>query len=60
MSPLALAPELPVWIIFPGFQARAAKVASVKDDLVDCNFIAPLPVAILDYLLRMSDPAARG
>jgi hypothetical protein len=48
-----------VWIMLPGFEGRGARVIWVGDHEVGCVFDTPLHPAILDYIVRMSDPAAR-
>lgn len=50
-----------IWIMLPGFEGRRATVLTVGDEHeVDCGFDTPLHPAILDYIIRMSDPDARG
>lgn len=50
-----------IWIMLPGFEGRRATVLSVGDEHeLDCCFDTPLHPAILDYIIRMSDPDARG
>lgn len=55
-----LEPGLPIWIMLPGFEGRRATVLSVGEHEADCSFDTPLHPAIFDYIMRMSDPAARG
>lgn len=55
-----LEPGMDVWIMLPGFEGRRAKVTWVGHHEAGCTFEAPLHDAILDYIIRMSDPAARG
>jgi hypothetical protein len=57
---IALSPGMSVRVMFPGFEGRQATVAWVADGQAGCRFATPLPAAILDYIIRMSDPAARG
>jgi hypothetical protein len=57
---LAVRPNDGLAIMFPGFQARTATVEWVRDGRVGCIFVEPIPLAILDHILRMSDPDARG
>ena len=47
-------------IMFPGFAARDIHVVWADDQQAGCTFEPTLPSAILDYIIRMSDPAARG
>lgn len=49
-----------VWIMLPGFEGRRAHVVWAGHHEVGCRFEAPLHDAIVDYIVRMSDPAARG
>lgn len=60
ISALALVPDMMVNVMFPGFEGRQARVIWVKGSGAGCAFATPLPAAILDYIIRMSDPAARG
>lgn len=46
-------------ITFLGFAPRAVHVVSAGEGPARCQFDAPLPVAILDHLIRMSDGAVR-
>lgn len=55
-----LEPGMPIWIMLPGFEGRRATVERVGEHEADCRFDTPLHPAILDYIVRMSDPAARG
>lgn len=55
-----LEPGMDVWIMLPGFEGRRAKVIWVGHHEAGCVFDVPLHDAILDYIIRMSDPAARG
>lgn len=55
-----LEPGMDVWIMLPGFEGRPAKVVWVGHHEAGCLFVSPLHEAILDYIVRMSDPAARG
>lgn len=50
----------PIWIMLPGFEGRRATVEAVGEHEADCTFDTPLHPAILDYIIRMSDPEARG
>lgn len=58
------APEMPVGetarIMFPGFGAHAARILRAEEGQANAVFEPPLHPAIVDYILRMSDPAARG
>lgn len=60
LVPLVLTAGMAVRIMLPGFRARPARVAEVRDGIAHCIFATPLPTAIVDYIVRMSDPAARG
>lgn len=55
-----LSPGMQVWIMLPGFEGRKATVSWVGHHEAGCTFETPLHPAILDYIIRMSDPAARG
>ncbi|MCE7798753.1 PilZ domain-containing protein [Sphingobium sufflavum] len=55
-----LLPGMAIRIMFPGFEGRPATVMWAREGAAGCAFATPLPAAILDYILRMSDPAARG
>jgi hypothetical protein len=55
-----LEPGMPVWIMLPGFEGRKATVSWVGHHEAGCAFDTPLHPAILDYIIRMSDPTARG
>jgi hypothetical protein len=55
-----LEPGMAIWIMLPGFEGRRATVLTVGDHEADCSFDTPLHPAILDYIIRMSDPDARG
>lgn len=55
-----LAPGMQVWIMLPGFEGRKATVSWVGYHEAGCTFDVPLHPAILDYIIRMSDPKARG
>ena len=55
-----LAPGIQVWIMLPGFEGRRATVTWVGFHEAGCAFDVPLHPAILDYIIRMSDPKARG
>lgn len=61
---LALSEEFPprsrLSIMFPGFRPRAAVVVGSEKEAIQCRFDEPLPDAIFDYLVRMSDSTARG
>lgn len=50
---------MPVWIMLPGFEGRKATVSWVGYHEAGCTFDTPLHPAILDYILRTSDPKAR-
>jgi hypothetical protein len=52
--------DMPVWIMLPGFEGRRAHVLWVGHHEAGCAFETPLHPAILDYIIRMSDPTARG
>ena len=56
----ALRPAMAIQIMFPGFDARSGHVIWVRGDAAGCAFDTPMPAAILDHIIRMSDPAARG
>lgn len=51
-----LAPGMQVSIMLPGFDGRRAHVSWVGHHEAGCVFEVPLHPAILDYLIRMSDP----
>lgn len=55
-----LEPGMEVWIMLPGFEGRLARVIWVGHHEAGCVFATPLHDAILDYIIRMSDPAARA
>lgn len=48
-----------IWVMFPGFEGRPATIIWTGRNVAGCRFAAPLHPAILDYILRMSDPGAR-
>lgn len=47
-----------VWIMFPGFEGRRAKVVWTASHEAGCVLDQPLHPAIFDHIVRMSDPAA--
>jgi hypothetical protein len=55
-----LVPGMQLWIMLPGFEGRKATVSWVGFHEAGCAFDVPLHPAILDYILRMSDPKARA
>src|ERR1044072_7769808 len=48
-----------VWIMLPGLEGRKATVSWVGYHEAGCTFETPLHPAILDYILRTSDPKMR-
>ncbi|MFT3967213.1 MAG: PilZ domain-containing protein [Sphingobium sp.] len=60
MAAGSLHPGMAVRIMFPGFAGRGARIVWTEGDRAGCLFERPMPSAILDYIIRMSDPSARG
>lgn len=48
-----------VWVMFPGFDGRKARVIWVANHEAGCTFESPLHPAIYDHILRTSDPIIR-
>jgi len=48
-----------VWIMFPGFDGRKARVIWVANHEAGCTFESPLHPAIYDHIIRTADPTLR-
>jgi hypothetical protein len=48
-----------VWVMFPGFDGRKARVIWVANHEAGCTFESPLHPAIYDHIVRTSEPAIR-
>ena len=48
-----------VWIMFPGFDGRKARVMWVANHEAGCTFESPLHPAIFDHIVRTADTASR-
>lgn len=48
-----------VWIMFPGFDGRKARVIWVANHEAGCMFESPLHPAIFDHILKISDHSVR-
>ncbi len=46
--------ETPLWIMFPGFEGRRAKVVWVQGHSAGCVFDTPLYPAVLDHIISKS------
>jgi len=49
-----------IWVMFPGFEGRRAKVVWIADHEAGCAFENPLHPAIFDHIIRTCDLRARG
>lgn len=47
-------------IAMPGFAPRRGRVMWAQDNMAGCRFERPLPAAIFDHIVHMSDPRGRG
>jgi hypothetical protein len=54
LSFVKLRAGMEVWIMFPGFDGRKARVIWVADHEAGCMFESPLHPAIYDHILRTS------
>ena len=48
-----------VWVMFPGFDGRRARVIWVANHEAGCTFESPLHPAIYDHIVRTSEPPLR-
>jgi hypothetical protein len=49
-----------VWVMFPGFEGRRARVIWTANHEAGCMFETLLHPAIFDHIVRMSDADSRG
>ena len=54
VSFVRLEPGAALWVMFPGFEGRRAKVVWSKDYESGCVFERPMHHAVLDYIVRKS------
>ena len=48
-----------VWVMFPGFDGRKARVIWVANHEAGCMFESPLHPAIFDHIVRTAEPVIR-
>lgn len=56
----ALAEGGAIVLAMPGFAPRRGRVMWAQEHMAGCRFEQPLPSAIFDHILHMSDPRGRG
>jgi len=48
-----------VWVMFPGFDGRKARIIWVANHEAGCAFESPLHPAIFDHIIKTSEPVHR-
>ncbi len=48
-----------VWVMFPGFDGRKARVSGVANHEAGCAFESQLHPAIFDHIIRTAEPVQR-